>query len=657
MRIRQHLLTLLPFFLSTYATYAPVVNNNPAGVQYVAVLPDKNDTTIRGTVQISSAPNGTGVNVQISINGMVVSGGPYAYSIHQNQAPALNCGAAGGRFDPYNVTDSFTCDPSQPDKCQVGDLGGKHGTMNGTSYSANYIDSYLSTQPGTPAFFGNRSVVVQFANGTLVSCANFTMSGTGSATSDKPVVVSTITVTANVATATPPVVNMNTPSTPALGTTTLTVLRGSQPVLLTTQFVTAYTTVPIAASSSSVIASQPNSTVLNTTSPSVVQSSQTPQTQLIGPTLTTTSTVISMVVVIPPQQSTQIVSSQVTLTQSSNVTLVSAMVQPYTIIGTSTILATLVQPSAQTLTVPTSIIQTTLLPGITQGGQVPTVATPLVVVQTVYTTMISTITLTAGATMPTAMTVTAYPSMPSGSTVTMTSTSGNWVATISTFLFGAPRTTVPAPTTVTVTAGQSLLPSVISQVVQLVSLTPVPGVATVLNIVSVAPGATSVIGKTLTSVIVTPPIVTNVVSVVTANGVVSTIVPSIVTNVVSVVTAPGLTISTIVPSIVTNAMSVVTAPGRVTTIVPSIVTIATALLLDRYTFSHHKCGVCGYRSRPHQHNYEADYALSLTRDNGDQHHQCCTTDCNQHQSAGQDHNDPNLDQNCCWQDNYYHDEH
>lgn len=78
MRVVRCLVALLSLALSTHATIAPVVNNNPAGVQYVAVLPDKNDTTVRGTVQVSSAPNGTGVSIQVSINGMSPQGGPYS---------------------------------------------------------------------------------------------------------------------------------------------------------------------------------------------------------------------------------------------------------------------------------------------------------------------------------------------------------------------------------------------------------------------------------------------------------------------------------------------------------------------------------------------------------------------------------------------------
>ncbi|KAK3109425.1 Cell surface superoxide dismutase [Cu-Zn] 4 [Teratosphaeriaceae sp. CCFEE 6253] len=47
----------------------------------------------------------------------------------------------------------------------------------GISFAANYVDKYISTQPGSSAFMGNRSIVVHFANGTRITCANFTIPG------------------------------------------------------------------------------------------------------------------------------------------------------------------------------------------------------------------------------------------------------------------------------------------------------------------------------------------------------------------------------------------------------------------------------------------------------------------------------------------------
>ncbi|KAJ9660955.1 hypothetical protein H2201_006683 [Coniosporium apollinis] len=56
------------------------------------------------------------------------------------------------------------CDATAPQTCQVGDLGGKHGNITSGSFHAAYTDLYASLVPGVGSFFGNRSVVVHFAN-------------------------------------------------------------------------------------------------------------------------------------------------------------------------------------------------------------------------------------------------------------------------------------------------------------------------------------------------------------------------------------------------------------------------------------------------------------------------------------------------------------
>ncbi|KAK3670030.1 Cell surface superoxide dismutase [Cu-Zn] 4 [Recurvomyces mirabilis] len=51
---------------------------------------------------------------------------------------------------------------------------------DGTSFSTSYLDPYISTQPNTSAFVGNRSLVIHFANLTRLTCANFTIPGSSS---------------------------------------------------------------------------------------------------------------------------------------------------------------------------------------------------------------------------------------------------------------------------------------------------------------------------------------------------------------------------------------------------------------------------------------------------------------------------------------------
>lgn len=90
-----------------------------------------------------------------------------------------NCNNTQAHLDPYIRGETPPCDPGMPATCQVGDLSGKYGTINGTSANINYHDPYVSLQPGLGAFFGNRSFVIHFANTTRLACANFSYIGEG----------------------------------------------------------------------------------------------------------------------------------------------------------------------------------------------------------------------------------------------------------------------------------------------------------------------------------------------------------------------------------------------------------------------------------------------------------------------------------------------
>jgi len=62
---------------TAWATDAPVVSENPTGCRYLAKLPDRNDTTVRGAVIVTTNSNGTGADVQVSISGLPSDGGPF----------------------------------------------------------------------------------------------------------------------------------------------------------------------------------------------------------------------------------------------------------------------------------------------------------------------------------------------------------------------------------------------------------------------------------------------------------------------------------------------------------------------------------------------------------------------------------------------------
>ena len=66
---------------------AKIIQNNPVGVSYIAQLPDRKDTSVRGSVVGTSNTNGTGVNFQVSLSGLPdPSLGPFSKS---NPHPSL----------------------------------------------------------------------------------------------------------------------------------------------------------------------------------------------------------------------------------------------------------------------------------------------------------------------------------------------------------------------------------------------------------------------------------------------------------------------------------------------------------------------------------------------------------------------------------------
>lgn len=129
---------------------------------------------------ISSTSGGSGVNVAVNFTGFPseASYGPFVYHIHAMPVPADgNCSATMGHLDPTDRGEYYPCNVAAPDTCQVGDLAGKHGNITMTNFVAQYSDAFLSTDPSSPAFFGDKSVVIHTENTTRITCANFMMMG------------------------------------------------------------------------------------------------------------------------------------------------------------------------------------------------------------------------------------------------------------------------------------------------------------------------------------------------------------------------------------------------------------------------------------------------------------------------------------------------
>ncbi|KAL7955167.1 Cu,Zn superoxide dismutase-like protein [Trichoderma compactum] len=159
---------------------APVVTGNPQSVEYKATLPKKPffagadlAGNVKGSVSAVAAPGGKGVRFRVQFENFPRSGGPFMYHIHEEPATNGNCTTTLAHLDPYHRGETPACNSSQPETCQVGDLSGKYGKITSDPFVAEYFDLYTSLQPDSPAFFGNRSIVVHYANKTRLTCANF----------------------------------------------------------------------------------------------------------------------------------------------------------------------------------------------------------------------------------------------------------------------------------------------------------------------------------------------------------------------------------------------------------------------------------------------------------------------------------------------------
>lgn len=159
---------------------APVQSNQPT-VTYRATMPTSMfnplvGTTVRGYIEGVGTSNGTRFTVNLSGLPNQAQYGPLNWHIHTLAVPANgNCTATMGHLDPTNRGELYMCEATRPETCQVGDLAGKHGgkIMTPGNFSTSFVDAYLSTQPGTAAFFGGLAFVLHSGNTTRLTCANF----------------------------------------------------------------------------------------------------------------------------------------------------------------------------------------------------------------------------------------------------------------------------------------------------------------------------------------------------------------------------------------------------------------------------------------------------------------------------------------------------
>ncbi|KAF2126634.1 hypothetical protein P153DRAFT_297533 [Dothidotthia symphoricarpi CBS 119687] len=180
---------------------ATAVSNQPTAT-YRASLPDSMfdplvGTMVQGTIEAVGQADGVHFTVNITNLPDQAAYGPFNWHIHTMAVPANgNCTATLSHLDPTNRGEYIMCDASAPETCQVGDLAGKHGGKIATpnTFYTEFVDAYLSTEAGTPGFFGGLGFVLHSANTTRITCANFEMVESGNATSGNATATSTATM-------------------------------------------------------------------------------------------------------------------------------------------------------------------------------------------------------------------------------------------------------------------------------------------------------------------------------------------------------------------------------------------------------------------------------------------------------------------------------
>ncbi|KAL3470604.1 superoxide dismutase [Aspergillus californicus] len=162
------------------STNAPIITDNMPISLYHATLLQKDNTTVYGSISISSRISSSESQIDVFIGG-IPEGGYLNYHIHQYRVPEDgNCYRTGAHLDPYGRGQTPPCVITAPNTCEVGDLSGKHGPAfapPGETFRASYPDFFLSNNPGEEAYFGDLSWVVHGPGSERLTCGNFEQIG------------------------------------------------------------------------------------------------------------------------------------------------------------------------------------------------------------------------------------------------------------------------------------------------------------------------------------------------------------------------------------------------------------------------------------------------------------------------------------------------
>lgn len=166
MHLASVIINSLGLALCVLADAAPQVMDSPRNAKYKAEFCEVPE----GSIKFKATSEGE-VQVNVKLHDLPEEGGPFLYHVHERPVPANgSCDATLGHLNPYNGSPNAT----EAAYKEVGDLFGKHGNITKRSFKTSYVDPYLSLNKTDPAYIGNRSIVIHYANETRFACSNIT---------------------------------------------------------------------------------------------------------------------------------------------------------------------------------------------------------------------------------------------------------------------------------------------------------------------------------------------------------------------------------------------------------------------------------------------------------------------------------------------------
>lgn len=150
----------------TEAFNSSQVVKSHSGMTATAKFPDVGTaSTIAGDIRFATrGENEQGLDVYVRLQDLPLEAGPFAYHVHEFPVTGDNCSSTGAHLDPFLRGESSVCDSTQAATCQVGDLSGKHGKLEGVSVNTTYTDSFLRIQRNSSSSIVGRSITIHAAN-------------------------------------------------------------------------------------------------------------------------------------------------------------------------------------------------------------------------------------------------------------------------------------------------------------------------------------------------------------------------------------------------------------------------------------------------------------------------------------------------------------